>query len=1570
MPSSDAFVVGNDFISEHFFNSDATNESFLKVVLARRKAWDDAEHPTSRKRFTERRGKLATDLASLYDEQGDPDADAAAKVTDDILGILGYRTGEFTTRTVGPVTWFNTPGVTADAPLAVVRARPAATVDDFLAKDADALALAEPWVVSESPAQTESTVSRAVSALFNADDAPTFVLVVAGRWLLLTEHSRWFEGRYLAVDLQTVADRNETKRGGEIDRALAILDADALAPNADGQVAWASVLEDAVKHTVGVSKDLREGVRRSIEIIANEVVARRKAAGLDPLPAGQAQPLAAQSLRFLYRILFLLYAEASPDLGVVPAGAPEYDAGYSVDRLRELTLKKLTSPKAQQGTHLYDSLDVLFRLIDRGHLPPAEASGQTTGLAFHALRADLFQPEAISLIAELKLGNAALQRVLELLLLSKERRGKKGPDRGFISYVDLGINQLGAVYEGLMSYTGFFATEDLYEVARGGNPEKGSWVVGVDRAQGIAETDFVTEEDPVTHERRPVIHRAGQFVYRLSGRARQQSASYYTPEVLTKFVVGQALEELLGPEDRTKERPFADQMELPPELSSEEILSLTVCEPALGSGAFAIEAVQQLAERYLSKRQAELGRTIDPEAYQAELQKVKAYLALHNVYGVDLNASAVEFAEITLWLATMARDLAAPWFGLHLRRGNSLIGARRAVYSRSAVDAKAHLSQPPTEIPLADLAARLDEGARGTDLAGRIYHFLLPADGWGSTADSKEARELAPDRVAAVKEWRKQFKTKLTKRDVDRLVALSERVDDLWTLALRRLTVADRESRRQISLWGRDVVEPASTVSREQIEHSLADADGAFQRLRLVMDAWCALWFWPLTGPQVTPPSFTAWILALEAILGVQPASGRRGYVLGQDALAPSDPWLALAEQESFTLAGCNAKPVADVLALHPWLRVAQEVSDAQGFFHWHLHFAPVFAKAGGFDLQVGNPPWVRPTSDVPALLAEGDPWWQLTDKPSVEDEETHRAIALAQRDLPDLVISADAAVTALGAYVGHPVNYPELQGLQPDLYRCFMATTWAHTSKRGMVGTLHPETHFTDEKAGGLRAATYPRLRRHWQFVNELQLFTEVHHLVVYGTHVYGTSREIDFKTASVLYHPMTIVRSYDHDGQGESPGFKHQGAWDQRPHKTRIQRVTSETLAAWRDVLDPELAQASETRMVYTVNREVAQTLEELAGGRRLSSLGLLFSAGWHEKNDRRLGYFTQRWGVPDAWRDVILQGPHLHVGTPLYKQPNPTMKHNQDWTETDFEALASDTVPATSYKPAGDLKRYDRDYTHWPNPDGGPAIAARDHYRLAWRMMAANTGERTLITAVIPPGTGHTHGVSAIAAFGAQTLCLVAGLTASLLADFAIRAAPKATIQLGSLDRLPVPDLAHPLVSALLMRTLRLNCMTDAYADLWASCWNADFRADSWTTDEHVFTDLGAVGPTWDASTPLRRAADRRQALVEIDALVALMLGVSADQLCTVYRTQFAVLYGYDHNEYTFDANGRIVPNPVLVAYRKKGDRITLEERTHTNQAGNTYVYDLPFVLYDREADMRRAYADFERRMAGKG
>jgi hypothetical protein len=1562
MAATDAILIGEAWISEHFFTTDAKSQSFLAKVLERRKAWDAAEVETTRSRFLAARGELETTLAGLSErEEREARAELAADLAalgKTLVGVLGFDRDGLVVDRDGPLQRISTPGLTGTAPLVIVEAWPVESPEALLAKDADTLVT--PFVVDEK--EQLGSVARLLSALFVADDAPRFALVLAGRWALVAEQERWAEGRYLAVDLQLVCERNDTKRGGEIDRALTCLCAESLAPDADGDIWWTATLEVSVRHTVGVSQDLREGVRLSIEIIANEVVRRRRDLGLPPLPAHEAQPLAQQSLRFLYRILFLLYAEASPELGVLPVGVPEYQQGYSLDRLRDLTLVELTTPRSRAGTHLYDSLDVLFRLVDRA--PDRERStddAASEGLTFRQLRADLFRPEAVAHISDVGLGNTALQRVLRNLLLSKESRGR---DRGFISYAELGINQLGAVYEGLMSYTGFFAEDDLYEVAKGGDASKGSWVVPVARADGIAAADFVRTTDPLTGEATPVLHERGTFVYRLSGRARQQSASYYTPEVLTRFTVGQALDELLG-----------EQTE---KLTARELLDLTICEPALGSGAFAIEAVRQLAERYLRKRQDELGVRIDPDDYPKRLQEVKAYLALHQVYGVDLNATAVELAEISLWLDTMGQGLDAPWFGLHLRRGNSLIGARRAMFRASQVDKKTWLKDVPEDYPLAEVDADLLATDPAGALGGRIHHFLLPAEGWGSAVDVKEAKELAPDALERLKTWRKSVLVKPTKAQQKQLADLAVRGEQLWQLALARLRIAEQEIRRSIPVWGMEGLPVGGAVQREQIEAALRDASGALGRLTRVMDAWCALWFWPLTDAlttrevdgvpvRVQPPSLEQWLDALQKLLGRH--EGKKRGAGGQERLTTGVTWDELGDAESLDLGFASAAPIAAVLDAHPWLITCQRIAEQQGFFHWDLAFAPVFAGRGGFDLQLGNPPWVRPRSDVDALLAEGDPWWQLALKPSETERAARRATTLPLPGMRDLVLDGTADVAVTAAYVGAVQQYPHLAGLQPDLYRCFMEQTWRHASERGATGLIHPEKHFTDEKAGPLRQATYARLRRHWHFVNELLLFAEIEHHKHYGIHVYGTAREAQFRQASWLYHPDMVHRSLVHDGSGPEPGLKDpDGRWDVRPHRNRIVDVNSAVLRTWHDVLEAPEAPVVRTRMLYTLNRAVAHVLDTLGRQPRVGILDLNFSAGWHEKNDRTKGYFTTQWGAPASWDDVILQGPHLFVATPLYKSPNPTMLHNQDWSPTDFEALPADAIPVTAYKPAGDRDDYDTKYTHW-GADDDP-IPARDHYRLAWRCMVANTGERTLIPAIIPPGCAHVDGVfsAGLPAERLDTLCVLAGFSGSLLADFMIRVAPKAHVRATTFVRLPWPWVNEPLQPSLALRVLRLNCLTGEYATLWSECWHAAFTDDAWTGgySRAQRGSLSDIEPNWTHRSPLRVAADRRQALLEIDALTALAMGITADELCTIYRTQFPVLYGYDRNRDHYDANGRLVPNEVLVHWRKRGDRITEEERTATNASGNTYTYELPFRTLDREHDMRVAYAEFERRL----
>ena len=673
--------------------------------------------------------------------------------------------------------------------------------------------------------------------------------------------------------------------------------------------------------------------------------------------------------------------------------------------------------------------------------------------------------------------------------------------------------------------------------------------------------------------------------------------------------------------------------------------------------------------------------------------------------------------------------------------------------------------------------------------------------------------------------------------------------------------------------------------------------------------------------------------------------------------MAEATTWEDLDRTEKWDFQFASAREMEAVIDEYPWLEVVRDVAKAQGFFHWELDFATVFAR-GGFDLQVGNPPWVRPRTDVAGLLSEGDPWWSLSNKPSVAAKNERMPRTLARPGVLRTVLDGTAEVIVLSELLSNPAVYPLLSG-QPDLYRAFMCQVWEHQNEHGISSLIHMETHFTDAKTPELRASAYRHLRRHWQFINELSLF-EIKDNKRYGVHIYGTDQEPSFLHATSLYHPETVTRSLVHDGSGEEPGFKdpHTGTWDLRPHAARIETIDKSALKTWRTVTESDNWHS--TPMVSTVNSAASRTLTTLATQPRIGSLNLKFSRGWDESIDRQKGRFTKEWDET-SWSDAILQGPHLYVSTPLYKQPNESMLHNQDWTSTDLEALPANAQPITQYKPAGDRATYDRLYTHWDNSP------ARDYYRIAWRNMAPITGERTLAAALIPPGAAHVHTVASAAPLDSiRSLIIAQAVASSLLADFMTRSSGRGHIHAHDFNGLFTLTPEHELTSNVAHRTLRLNCLTDAYADLWAECWDESFVTDAPILERY---DEHPIGPEWTAYTPLRRAEDRRNAQAEIDVMVAMMLGVPIEDLCTIYRTQFAVLYDYDHGRgqgaYVYDANGRQLPTPVRQAWEKRqrptsNEDMPLSERTHTHPgSGVSYVYDLPFRIRDRESDFRRIH-----------
>ena len=793
----DAIVNRGEFFSNHYLDAVIGGD-----IGDLRKAWDEAEEreaPSARAGLRRMGAKFFEARAAATEASPSNRATALYHLNDIVLGGLGFtpeRTElEFKRNTVDlvriPVAAHVETGT--GLLLVAVEAGLADSADDLFDDQADVLthppsALLDPGF-REGDKRSITRAPEVVNELFSVDEPPRFVLVAAGRIVLLAERAKWAEGRFLAVDLDAALERNDTKKAGELETIAALFSADALVPghlggsgdsaDAAGAGSAQSVLDELVekshKHAVGVSKELRTGIRESIEILANEVIllrderARSRNEKLFTRTDVDARDLTRQSLRYLYRLLVLLYAESRPELGILPVDDQAYMEGYSLDRLRELCLVELETDHDRNGRHLSRSLTKLFELVNDGRHEDGHGLQQTFDvdgssgvtdddlrseelyLQFPGLGAQLFDPASTALINQVELRNEALQQVLRKLMLAPGKR--RNDAAGFISYAQLGINQLGAVYEGLMAYSGFYAHTDLYEVAKGGDPTDGTWMVPVEAAGEYPDDVFVMRENPVTGRPERVLHEKGSFVYRLAGRDRQRSASYYTPEVLTRCVVRHALAELLGLDDYAPEGGSAQLG------SAVEILDLTICEPALGSGAFLNEAINQLAAEYLRQRQAELGESLDAERYNVELQKVKAYLALNQAYGVDLNATAIELAEVSLWLNAMHPGLKAPWFGLQLRHGNSLIGCRRATWRADQLkhkpwaQTKKDQLQPPVDRPLTEPlvfdAEEVDDGD-----ASEIHHFLLPGHGWGAVAGRKEAKELRPDEVERLKKWR------------------------------------------------------------------------------------------------------------------------------------------------------------------------------------------------------------------------------------------------------------------------------------------------------------------------------------------------------------------------------------------------------------------------------------------------------------------------------------------------------------------------------------------------------------------------------------------------------------------------------------------------------------------------------------------------------------------------------------------------------------------------------------------------------------------------------------------------
>lgn len=1405
--------------------------------------------------------------------------------------------------------------------------------------------------------------------LFGTAEPPRFVMLIGMNQIALIDRNKWNEKRYLQFELEEIFSRLENTT---LQAMSVLLHKDSLCPD-DGKVLLDELDEQSQKNASGVSQDLKYALRESIELLGNEVLYDMKTRlgrdlDADPVDAGQ---LTLECLRYMYRMLFVLFIESRPELGYAPIKAQSYYSGYSLESLRDIADNiRDDVNEVGDGYYLHETLAKLYELIYDGYPKTEDELKKATGsdslhdmFLIAPLKAHIFDPEYTKMITAAKLRNSCMLRIIDLMSLTRAT-GRKNGRRGRISYANLGINQMGAVYEALLSYRGFIAEHDLYEVKRAGDSFN---ELDVGYFVSESELDQYTEDERVRYESgekagKLRMYEKGTFIYRLAGREREKSASYYTPEVLTKCLVKYALKELL--EGKT----------------ADEILKLTICEPAMGSAAFLNEAINQLAEAYISRKEKETGEIISYEKRFNELQKVKMFIADRNVYGIDLNPVAVELAEVSLWLNTIYEGGFVPWFGTQLVNGNSLIGARRQVYrienAQSTSKGLRWYEMEPDRVPLG--TKRMPKK--------QVYHFLLGDPGMCSYSD-KVIKQLEPENIKEMKDWNKKFTSPVTDDEVVTLLRLSAAIDELWEAQIQLRKEVGTKTQDALSIFGyTDDAEDSHTTIRQKdkIFSELYKSEhmknaGPYARLKFAMDYWCALWFWPIDKADLLPTR-SEFLFDMSLIL--------EGTMASVNVNAGQLSFFGTTEMEQLSMDIIDTygtDTIVDIPRLrqeNPRLDLAAKIAEQNKFMHWELEFADLFAERGGFDLIIGNPPWIKIEWNEQSVLSDTHPIFAV--KKLTATQTTHkRAEALENNVTHRLYFSEYEMMSGEQSFLGATQNYPDLQGAV-NLYKCFLPLAWGKNCESGVAAFVHPEGVYDDPKGGALREKLYPRLRYHFQFANERKLFPEVHHHTQFSLNVYGGPLMVSFDTISNLYDAKSIVECYEGDSAAPIPGIKDEkGDWNIKGHLDRIIHVTKKELAVFAKLFDgndnwkqPKLPQLHAKQLLNALELFAEQP-------RYLGMLGddVSTSECWNETGAQKDGTIEAKVDFPESSKTIIYSGAHIGILNPIFQTTRSNYRVNSDYDRVDLTLIPDDYLIRVKYAPSCSVDNY---FQRMPKTSWGTNLT--DEYRIINREMVGCASERTLTCAIACKGIAHVNTVFSVAIKNRVDMACLAGCEASLPYDFFVKVIGKSHVNYSTNMLFPLLDGSKH--GRIVLRALILNCLTYHYADLWHKCFDKFFTDDNWSKSDPRLsnTRFSTLTSEWTWDTPLRTDYERRQALVEIDVLTAMALGMTLEQLKTIYRIQFPVLQSYEADTW-YDANGRITftNNRSLVGVGfdrkefelnmkdapagKKFYRTIMDDTMPGGPVERTIEYIAPFDRCDREQDYETAWKFFEEKYKEK-
>jgi len=934
-----------------------------------------------------------------------------------------------------------------------------------------------------------------------------------------------------------------------------------------------------------------------------------------------------------------------------------------------------------------------------------------------------------------------------------------------------------------------------------------------------------------------------------------------------------------------------------------------------------------------------------------------------------------------------------PWFGTQLVNGNSLIGARRQVYRVENLTTTSKglrwFELAPERIPVG--TARADKNYQMH--RKQIYHFLLGDPGMCNYSD-KVIKSLEPDNIKTMKAWNKKFNAPYDQNDVGTLLRLSSIVDELWEAQVSLRKEVEQKTQDHLSVFGhQDDAEDSHTTIRQKdkILSELYKSEhmrnaGPYARLKFAMDYWCALWFWPIDKADLLP-SRSEFFFDMSLILeGTIASINVDKYTMaGQMSLFPTEmEQMAVDIVASY---GLNyQRSVVDIPALrknNPRLDLAYRIAEQNKFMHWELEFADLFADKGGFDLVIGNPPWILMLWNEQDVLADSNPLFAIRSMSAAETAQK-RMEALQSNETYSIYFNEYEQMASSQSYMCAAQNYYCLLGMKTNLFKCFLPQAWDFSRENGVSAFVHPDGVYDDPKGTALRKVLYPRLRKHFQFTNELKLFAEVDHHMGFSLNVYCNSPSTRFDSISNLYDPSTIEDCYDKSVRGNVPGIKDDlGRWNTQGHPKRIVQVGKRELSLFAKLFDD--SDDWESARLPSLHTQVfLDALERFAiQSNTIASIperDLAYAVMFFEAADSKTGIIKRDVHFPDEASDTIISGPHIGVANPRFKTSRAICRLNSDYDSIDLMNIRQDYMARCNYRRACNQIEYEQHIIDLPW--GGKYHST---YRIGMRKMLNLSGERTLVAAIIPPGVCHIDGIYSMTF--KKGLVSMAGCMASIPYDFYIKVTGKANGCYNVFSAFPCFEETN-FAPSIEVRALLLNAITEEYAALWNSTFNQKYCEDGWAKQDSRLNDrrYKDLSIKWDSSFPLRSDFERREALVELDVLVSMALGMSLDQLRTAYRIQFPVLQSYEADTW-YDANGRIVftNNRSLtnVGFSrseweksvkgapagKKYYRTITDDTMPGGSVERTIEYVAPFDRCNREQDYETAWKFFEEKYGKK-